>query len=77
MGCEEILHYRASFLFTLKDDPRFLRFLPAVFPLRPFAERGFHAEDAAFCMRQLAIMYPGYSERGGLVSSMVLFSHTS
>ena len=73
---EEVLYHRATLLYNLKDDPRFLWFLPAVFPLPPFTHRGSQAEDlaiaSAFYMRQLVMMYPGYSERGELVSSTVL-----
>lgn len=68
----EVLHYRETLLLNLKHDPRFLRLLPLVFPLRPDVSQ---AEDSAvmlaFCMRQLAMMYPGYSERGGLASPKI------
>ena len=73
---ELVLHYRATFLFNLKRDPRFLRFLPAIFPLPSFIYNGSRAEDSAIasalCMRQLAMMYPGYSERGESMSSTIL-----
>ena len=77
---EEALHYRASLLFNLKDDPRFLRFLPVVFPPPPSFDYGLQAEDSAmelaFCTWRLVTLYPGYSERGELACSVILtFPH--
>ena len=76
MGGEEVLYHRATLLYNLKDDPRFLRFLPVVFPVPPFTHHRSQAEDSAiasaFYMRQLVMMYPEYSERGELVSPTIL-----
>lgn len=63
---EEVLRYRASLLFNLKVDPRFLRFLPVVFPPPPSFNHGLQAEDPEIgsMLHALATLYPGYSERG-------------
>lgn len=64
----EALHHRAAFLFNLKNDPRFLSFLPVFFPIPPSSRHALQPEGSAailaFCARQLVTLYPGYPERG-------------
>ncbi|KAF9642201.1 hypothetical protein BDM02DRAFT_3133248 [Thelephora ganbajun] len=44
--CKEALQYCTSLLSDLKNDPRFLRFLPVVFPPPRLPHHAFQAEDS-------------------------------
>ena len=71
---EEALSYRASLLFNVRDDPRFLRFLPVVFPPPPSFEHGLRGGESTLgsSFYMLATLYPAYLERGELVCSVIL-----
>lgn len=73
------LHHRATLLFSLKNDPRFLSFLPMVFPIPPSPRRALQPKDSAvalvFCTRRLATLYPGYPERSKQRPPHFAYSH--